>query len=283
MIATERFSSMTASPSQLSAEDQEALLRAYRALEHPSLAARASSVLGAPVEQGLRLLPQDWYARVHRAAEAAIAKALGLAINSLGRKPPAGAHDEVHRLLAISSGAVGGFFGLPALLIELPVTTVILLRSIADVAHARGEDLSLPETRLACLEVFAIGGRSHDDDYAEIGYYELRAMLAWHFSRVFDLVTKGSAAGERLPATIQLVRAIAARFGIVVSDKAAAQLVPVAGALAGALANAMFLQHFQIVADGHFTIRQLERSYGREIVEATYRGLAETDRDSFRG
>jgi hypothetical protein len=274
---------MDAPASELGPDDREALRRARRALEHPSLAARVSSVLGAPVEQGLRLLPRTWHDRVHRAAEAAIAEALAFAIESLGKTPPAGAHDGLHRLLAISSGAAGGFFGLPALLIELPVTTVILLRSIADVAHAHGEDLSLPETRLACLEVFAVGGRSHGDDYAEIGYYEMRTMLAWHFSLAVEQMAQRGTSSERMPAAINLIRAIAARFGVVVSDKAAAQLVPVAGALAGALANAMFLQHFQVVSDGHFTIRRLERRYGRETVERDYRAFAENDLDSAHG
>jgi hypothetical protein len=38
--------------------------------------------------------------------------------------------------------------------IELPVSTVIMLRSIADIARSEGEDLSDPR-RLPCVQVFA--------------------------------------------------------------------------------------------------------------------------------
>ncbi len=68
-------------------------------------------------------------------------------------------------------------FGLVALPFDLPLTTTLMLRSIADIARHYGEDLSRMEARLACLEVFSLGGRkaaSKDD----IGYYAARAMFA---------------------------------------------------------------------------------------------------------
>jgi len=59
--------------------------------------------------------------------------------------------------LASASGAVGGALGLAALPVELPVSTAIMLRTIAEFARQEGEDLAGPRTRLACLEVFALG------------------------------------------------------------------------------------------------------------------------------
>jgi hypothetical protein len=63
---------------------------------------------------------------------------------------------------------------------------------------------------------------------------------------------------------------IASRFGIVVSQKIAAQTVTVVGAVGGAAVNLAFIEHFQDVARGHFTVRRLERVYGAEIVRAEY-------------
>ena len=63
---------------------------------------------------------------------------------------------------------------------------------------------------------------------------------------------------------------IASRFGVVVSQKVAAQTVAVVGALGGAAVNLAFTEHFQDVARGHFTVRRLERVYGAEIVRAEY-------------
>jgi hypothetical protein len=40
-----------------------------------------------------------------------------------------------------TTGGVGGLFGLPALAIELPISTTIMLRSIADIARSEDEDI----------------------------------------------------------------------------------------------------------------------------------------------
>ena len=67
---------------------------------------------------------------------------------------------RLHRALAALSGAMGGALGISAVLVELPISTTIMLRAIARIAQSEGEDLSDPETALACLQVFALGGRS---------------------------------------------------------------------------------------------------------------------------
>jgi hypothetical protein len=69
---------------------------------------------------------------------------------------------------------------------------------------------------------------------------------------------------------VRLLTQVASRFGLVVTQKAAAQTIPVIGALGGAAINYAFIDHFQSVARGHFTVRRLERKYGRDIVFAAY-------------
>jgi hypothetical protein len=60
---------------------------------------------------------------------------------------------------------------------------------------------------------------------------------------------------------------------VVVTQKLAAQTLPLVGALGGAVVNYAFIDHFQDVARGHFAIRRLERAYGKEIVRAQYERL----------
>jgi hypothetical protein len=57
--------------------------------------------------------------------------------------------------------------------------------------------------------------------------------------------------------------------------KFAAQALPVVGALGGASVNYLFIEHFQEIAQGHFTVRRLERVYGKDIVRAEYERLAQ--------
>jgi hypothetical protein len=82
-------------------------------------------------------------------------------------------------------------------------------------------------------------------------------------------VEKGIAE-EGAPVLVRLIGTIASRFGVTVSQKAAASAVPVIGAAGGALINSIFMDHFQNMARGHFIIRSLERKYGTKIIQLQY-------------
>ena len=81
-----------------------------------------------------------------------------------------------------------------------------------------------------------------------------------------------------LRSLVQFLNRIAARFQIVISDKLAAEAVPVAGAVTGSLINAAFTDHFNRVAEFHFGILRLEREHGAEMVQAAYRQAVERAR-----
>ncbi|MBK1630639.1 hypothetical protein CKO31_07750 [Thiohalocapsa halophila] len=250
---------------------------AYERLEHPSLAARLSDVLASPFEEAMKLMPRRWKKRMDHAVETNMYRTLKMAMGSMDHREPMPSSDLLHRALVTGTGAVGGFFGPVTVLAELPVATALMLRSIADIARSEGEDvMGSRESRLACVQVFALGGRTKDDDEAEIGYYGMRITLGLHFENLLEIA--GKVDGPHIPAAIQLARAVAARFGVVISDKLAAQLVPVAGALSAATLNLIFMQHYQDVARGHFIVRRLERDYGPQVIRDAYAHLREQDR-----
>ena len=148
-----------------------------------------------------------------------------------------------------------------------------MLRSIADVARSNGEIIKSPEAMLACLEVFALGGRSADDDATEVGYLAVRAALARSVSDAAQYLATKGIAKEAGPAVLRLVGQIASRFGVTVSQKVAAQAVPIVGAVGGGLINVLFVDHYQDIARGHFTVRRLERKYSEQIVHDMYATL----------
>jgi hypothetical protein len=170
----------------------------------------------------------------------------------------------------MATGAGGGSLGLPALAVELPVTTTIMLRSIADIARSEGEPVSQLETKLACLEVFALGGSAKSDDGTETGYFFVRATLARTISEAAQYIAEKGIAKEGAPVLVRLIAVLASRFGVIVSEKVAAQAIPLIGAAGGALINTIFIDHFQNMARGHFIIRRLERQYGTEFVRQEY-------------
>jgi hypothetical protein len=262
-------------PGTLSPEDAAALARAVDQLEHKSFATRLANALGHEIERLERMVPANIANIVDRAGESAIRMAFNTALRTL---KPRGSTDQraAHKAVATLSGTVGGAFGLAALPVELPFSIMVMLRSIAAIARRSGEDLSQPEAALACLQVFALGTGKENQLALESSYFSVRSVLAKSVSEAARFVVKRGLADEGAPVIVRLISQIATRFGVVVSQKVAAQAVPVIGAAGGAAVNYAFIDHFQSIAEGHFTVRRLERIYGPQIVRAEYdRLLAE--------
>lgn len=55
------------------------------------------------------------------------------------------------------------------------------------------------------------------------------------------------------------------------------QAVPIVGAIGGAAVNAAFVDHFQTLARGHFTVRRLERTYGKATVRREYERIRSSE------
>lgn len=252
----------------------EQLHRAKDVLEEPSLAIRIADRVGMPIEALLRRLPASAQEAIASSTRKALDAALDMALRTIDPSSALGPADWLHRGAVIASGAMGGALGIPGLVLELPFSLTVMLRSIADHARAQGEDLSQVATRLECLTVFAYGTRSSADDAADSAYFATRAALARAVSTATEYVAErglAEAVGERsAPAIAQLVARIAQRLGVAVTDKAAAQLVPIAGAAGGAAINALFLNHYQETARAHFTVRRLERTFGAEAVRRAW-------------
>ncbi|MFB1031639.1 MAG: EcsC family protein [Thauera sp.] len=250
--------------------DLRALAEARVLLERPSLAARLSSFVGSPLEKGMARLPASWRERIGGLAHDALMKAMDAAAKTL--QPTAQpASPRLHKLLGSVSGAGGGAFGVAGLTVEIPLSTVLIMRSILDIARGEGEDIGGTQARLAALEVFALGGNASGDDAAEAGYYAVRAALATTVSER-HFAQKGLS-GEGAPALARLITMVAARYKVQLTQKAAGMLVPGIGAAAGATINLMFMDHFQSVSRGHFTVRRLERRYGEAAVRAAWQTL----------
>ncbi len=242
-----------------SEHDRQQLQQAKHLLENPGFVAKVTHVIGMPIEGALARLPRRDTARIASITQAALVKALDAAVFTLTDVPGELPSNRWHKAGIAVSGGVGGFFGLAGLSVELPLSTSIMLRSIADIARSHDERIDTDDAKQACLAVFALGGRSSKDDDTETGYYAVRAALAKSLS-------DGS--------ILKLVAAIAERFSVHVSEKAAAQSIPAIGAVGGALINLAFIDHFQAMANGHFIVRKLERRYGVDAVRQLYQSLS---------
>jgi hypothetical protein len=253
----------------LAPEDREALLIARTLLESPSFATRLSSIIGMPIEALMLQLPESWSKAVSVATRHALEVGLKAAVSTLDDQLTRPSANFAHKLLVAASGAGGGALGLAGLPLELPLSTVMMLRSVADIARSHGEDLKHPETQLACLSVFALGCGNR----ADTGYFSLRSSLAHAIAEAAEYVARRELIEEGAPVLLRLLTRIAARFGMPVSQKLAAQMIPLIGAATGAAINWVFIDHYQDMARGHFTVRRLERTYGRATVRELYEHL----------
>lgn len=250
-------------------QDREQLEQAIRRLRASrSVIVRGAElvagVLGGAAAAGLRELEfrPSLSGRTQALVELVLKRAFAIAV----LVPPRPARHRSRaraRLLAAVAGAMGGFAGLPGFLPDLAFTTLLIMRNIASVGRAEGEDLATEEARRACLEVFAFGSDLGSDDNAEISYWSARLLLQ----------------GRPL---VMLFSEIAADFGLQISQKFALQSIPVVGAAGGAVVNAVFVNHYVSLAQVHFTMRRLERRYGREAVRDEALRLARHLREQSR-
>jgi len=259
-------------PSRMSSEELAELALAARCLSGSGFVAALADRLGRGVEAIGRSLPGALRRLGVQAAERALTAALAVALKSIDHDAPAKAARRAHKAAVAASGALGGAFGPFAIAVELPISTAILMRSIAQIAREEGEDMSRPEGALACLEVFALGAEP-GEAAIEGGYFAVRAALARSVAESARHLAGRGLTGESAPLIARLVAQVASRFGFVVGEKFAAQVAPVVGALGGAAVNLAFAEHFQTLARGHFIIRRLERRHGPELVRFEFRRL----------
>src|ERR1035441_7951189 len=131
--------------------DTDALRNAVQLLEYASLAARLANMIGKPVELLGKALPAGASQAIATATTKSLEAALKVALLTI-RGGQQESSQLLHRALARSYGIPGGAFGIFSLPIELPVSTIIILRSILDIARGEGENLNDPESALSCID-----------------------------------------------------------------------------------------------------------------------------------
>ncbi|QCX01541.1 EcsC family protein [Aggregatimonas sangjinii] len=256
----------------LSIEDELVLINAKKKMEDIGWAMKGLNKVGNVIEGRLQMLPkkrQKWLQELSFKVLHSVVRSNLFSMKKNGAKTAP--WNRTYKALVTSSGAIGGAFGATAFAVDLGITTKLMMRSIMDIARSEGEDLNEMDTQLACLQVFALGGKSKHDNSLETGYYASR--IAVGSAVKGGTKTLGALVVGSPNPILAALAVIASRFSIQVSEKFVAQAVPVLGAAGGASINLAFLSHFQQMAHAHFSIRRLERIYGEELVKESYEQL----------
>lgn len=253
----------------LSRREIEFIEAAAKFLEKPGFMIRAANALGKPLELAQKALPQTVQEKISAAVQKSLQKTLDISIatlppperETLPKRPLV--QGKGHTAATAITGAIGGFFGPLALAVELPITTGIMFRSIANIARSFGEDLNDSEVRMECLHIFAMGSQqSSADDAMKSAYLSQR--IAFN-SFIKNTTEKGAAS-----VLARLIARVASKYEVVVAEKFVIESLPFLGAAGGAVINTAFTNYFNETAYYHFGLRYLERKYGLEIVQKYY-------------
>ncbi|OQY43264.1 MAG: hypothetical protein B6242_14970 [Anaerolineaceae bacterium 4572_78] len=288
--------------------DKTNLKQAVLILENPNFLIKASNVVGKPIEFIIGTLNKVPFAStlINRGATKSIEIATHTVLFTLDElNTSKNSADGFHIMLAALSGGVCGFFGLPGVLADLPVSTMVMLRSIAAIARYEGEDLNNIESQMECITVFALGGNTTTDDAAESAYFTTRATISKGLTKdtllgitktlstaattidkefakilakegmpkLLEKTVQNETTKKTVDALVKFINQVSARYAVTVTEKVAVEVVPIIGAVAGVGINTLFTTHYQRMAHGHFTVRRLERKHGKELVKKEYEKL----------
>ncbi len=270
-------------PQAITLEDEILIIKAKQDMNNVSYLMKGFNFIGGKIEDGVELLPAKVQSFVFEKTTSILEQVVQVNLKTMKKgKPFKKPSKVVYKTLVTTTGAASGFLGAgtpivgqAAFAADLALTTKFIMRTIMDIARGKGEDLHTIEAQFECLQVLALGGDSKDDDGADTSYYASRIAIQSSINKASEVGVQGllkslSSSSNPLYATFS---SIVARFSSKVSEKVAAQLIPVVGGLTGGAINYTFISHFQKMAEAHFTIRMLERKYGIAIVQARYNAI----------
>lgn len=233
-------------PEAALAAEITALARRYRRANGPAIA--VITKLGGGLEKQMAAIPASVQVRIAKLTEGALATGWALA-NARGVPDP-GRRGSL--AAAMASGGAGGAGGLLASAAELPVTITLILHAIRREAVLAGFDPDDPVIRAECLQVFAAGSPLAGDDGVNTSFISARLTLTG-------------------PALQTLIATVAPKLAAVMTQKLAAQAVPLLGAVTGAALNAVFMTWYREVAAIRFALLRLSQGHGEARVLEAFR------------
>jgi hypothetical protein len=246
------------------------LTEAKSLLESPGFSSKITNLISKPIEYGFKKMPKGSVEKINKVCEKTLEKVFYFTFKGGGTSKHLNHSREWWDEIGImATGAIGGFVGLPALIVELPVSVSLIMQSISGIASNYGEDLSSAESKLSCIEVLHLGSDREDKNYLD-----KRLEMDGVIKEASDYIASEGFSDIENPKIKDFLSKVSSKFSITASDMAVIDILPMIGDITGATVNVLFMLHFQNTAKGHFIIRKLERKYGGEIVHKAYKDIS---------
>ena len=194
--------------SAISQSDLKIIAKSKTALETESVAMRLSNIAGENINILVKRLPASAQRAITKSVNGSLTKATEWAFMTTGTKRnPILRSDWIHNGAVVITGGIGGSLGLLSTPWELPISTMLMLRSIGCIAEEEGMSMADQKTRLACVSVLAMGANSQKFQGDELGYWVTRKVMAGFVTELLEWGGKGTS-----PVLVRFIMATAARY-----------------------------------------------------------------------
>ncbi len=159
---------------------------------------------------------------------------------------------------AATSGGAAGALGAAGLVLDVPATVTLALRTARRVGLCYGFDGAGERERVHVLDVLRLAGANSSEERDAA----LQRLAGFHAGPGRDDWQEIAAMAGRATGSAMAMRRVATTLGINLSARKAAQVVPVVGAVVGAGVNAAFQHDVASAARFAFRARWLEVNAG---------------------
>jgi hypothetical protein len=163
-----------------------------------------------------------------------------------------------HIAVATTEGGIAGFFGLPAMAVDIPAVILLAMRLIRQIGCEYGFDADTEEERQFVYSVISsASANSQEDKIAAIAAnaHILNLLLKNTWKGLGEKAVSQQIGGA---AAITAVRNLAKQLGINITKRNALAVIPFIGAVVGASANGWFVREVGVAAQNLYQERWLK-------------------------
>lgn len=167
--------------------------------------------------------------------------------------------------VAGAEGGATGFFGLPAMVADIPAIIIMALRVIQKTALCYGYECNNEKERQFVLGVMSAAGANTVEEKA-IALVTLRNIATAISKTTWKKLAEKASEKQIIPVVITSVRSVAKQLGINITRRKAMQALPLVGTGVGAVMNVAFINDMSVAAQRCYQERWLKEN-NRIVVE----------------
>jgi hypothetical protein len=163
-----------------------------------------------------------------------------------------------HIGIATAEGGAAGFFGLPAMIVDVPAVILLAMRQVRQIGIEYGYNVDTPEEQQFVFSVMSAASANSQKE--KIAAISMNAYLINLLAKNSWKALAEKAAGQQIggAAAVIGIKGLAKQLGINITKRSALAAIPVIGAAVGATANGWFMRDVGIAAQVLYQERWLK-------------------------